>query len=450
MLFCTLGQTILLNAEYECLKRIEIAAKNTNLPIDIISKNGYYLDEEYYETTKRVKESDYEFMVSVHYDDIKFLDIFMYYTLWVPPEIAMRYDFYNQIKKNVLFNDDYIVHDLGGMSGHLKTLLWDTGRSLDGATSLTAAPPASCAKEPRLDDPYLFYCGINWEKLIGEQKRHSGVFDLFEEYPYIKIYGPESTWTGSKRYCGKIPFDGVSIINEINEAGIVLALSSDAHYRAGSATNRIYEGCAGGAVIISDTNPYIVNKFGDSVLYFDFDKKNPKKMYDQIVKHVTWIRENKEDALKLARRAQEIFLRDHAMEKQLLRLVENHEKRKEYVNSVLMGKDKNSVVLALLIIDSFKIDNNDVKLIENTIANINNQIERNINLIIACDEKNKDKICKIINSKLSDGNTVTVCLFNIYDEFENKWKTRGQIFTEVCKKYDHSYLMILSGNEGMF
>ena len=438
------------NAEYECLKRVEIAAKNNNIPIDIISKNGYLLDNEYFETKQRVKESDYEFMVSVHYDDIKFLDIFMYYTLWVPPEIAMRYDCYNQIKKNILFNDDYIVHDLGGMSGHLKTLLWDTGRSLDGASSLTAAPPASCAQEPRLDDPYLFYCGINWEKLIGEQKRHAGLFDLLEEYPHIKIYGPESTWTGSKRYCGTIPFDGVSIINEINKAGIVLALSSDAHYRAGSATNRIYEGCAGGAVIISDTNPYIINKFGDSVLYFDFDKRNPNKMYNQIIDHVDWVRKHREEAKKIAKKSQEIFLKDHAMERQLRRLIENHERRKQYVSSVLLSKDKKAVVLTLLIIDSFKIDADDVKLIENTIYNINNQIEKNINLVIACDEKNKDNIYKIVNNTILNGTSVNICPFAIYDEFENKWKTKGQIFTEVCKKYTHSYVMMLSGNEGMF
>lgn len=438
------------NAEYEVLKRIEIAAKNIKLDLDIISGNGFILDKEYFETKTKINEKDYLFMVSVHYDDIKKLDIFSYYTLWVPPEITMQYETYGIIKKNILSMDDFIIHDDGGMYGHLKTLLYDTERNIDNAQFLTASMPVSTLHKPILKNPRLFYCGINWEKLIGKKKgRHSELFKYFNKYEHIDIYGPKSTWKGNKKYKGTIPFDGVTILDKINEAGIVLALSSDAHWRAGSATNRIYEGCAGGAVIISDTNPFIIKHFGDSVLYFDYDTKHPEKMFSQIKKHVEWIRNNPEKAKKLAEKSQEIWLEQYSLEEQLKQLVNKHKEREDYVASILHAKNQNKKVLAILMMDTKLFDEVDKVIIKKAIKNIERQKYKNIILTIACDTKLKKDINNYIET-LQTNVDYKLYDFDIYDDFENKHITRGQMTNIIMKELPHDYLLFLLGNEYLF
>ena len=389
-------------------------------------------------------------MVSVHYDDIKMLDIFSYYTLWVPPEITMQYSAYSFIKKNIISMDDYIIHDDGGMYNHLKTLLYDTNRTIEGAQFLTASLPRSTAITPKLTNPRLFYCGINWEKLIGKKKaRHAELFKYFNKYEHIDIYGPKKTWQGCRKYKGTIPFDGVSILSKINEAGIVLALSSDAHWRAGSATNRIYEGCAGGAVIISDTNPFIVEHFGDSVLYFDYDKDHPDKMFKQIKDHVTWIRSNPEEAKKLAEKSQNIWLEKYALEEQLKTIVNRHPEREKLVSDILYAKSQDKNVLATLVLDTKLFNTDDKEILINTVKNVEKQIYKNIKLIIACDSKYVEEIKKTlinINTNLN----YQIKDYIIYDKFNNKLLTKGQILKDIIDTIQHDYWLPLLGNEGLF
>lgn len=437
------------NAEYEVLKRVELAAKNIGQKVDIISSNGYLLDSEYYETEQRVVEDNYEFMVSVHYDDIKKLDIFSYYTLWVPPEISLQYSVYPRIKKNIMSNDDYLIYDDGGQSDHLKTILMDSPRQLENCSELYATPPASAVIKPALKDPHLFYCGINWEKLIGAAPRHAGLFNLLEKVDWIDIFGPESTWKGCKRYKGKIPFDGVSMLQEINNSGVVLSISSDVHYRAGSVTNRVYEAAAGGAVIISDTNRFVKQMFGDSVLYFDFDKKNPEHMFNQIKEHMEWIRLHKEEAQKLAERSQQIFIEKLGQEKQLKTLIANHENRKKAVAEALYSKEPEKETLAVAFFDDLEWSDNTEKRLLNTIKNIGRQYEKNITLFLICNENLRTNIDEVLFSAKRKIN-VKCSYVKFYDDFENKNITRGQSLFTVLNQEKHDYLLLLTGTEYLF
>ena len=434
------------NAEYEFLKRREIAAKNIGQPLDIISSNGYILDDEYYETTQRVVENDYEFMVSVHYDDIKKLDIFSYYTLWVPPEISLQYSVYPQIKKNIISNDDFLIYDDGGQLNHLKTILLDSPRILDEHSELYATPPLSAVLKPNLKDPHLFYCGINWEKLIGAAPRHAELFKLLENEDWIDIFGPENTWKGCKRYKGKIPFDGISIIKEINKSGVALSISSNVHYRAASVTNRIYEAVAAGAVVISDTNPLVKKIFGDTVLYFDFDVEHPTHMFEQIKAHMQWIKKNKDKAQKMAEKAQEIFIKNLGLEQQLKAIINNHEKRKAAVASALYSRT-NGKTLVLTFFDEKKWTKNSSERLKNILKNVERQIEKNIDLVIVSNISLKEELLKITSNY---NYSIKTIFADFYDDFGNKIKTRGQALYEIINTYNHDFLMILHGTEYLF
>lgn len=453
------------NAEYEVLKRIEIAAKNLKIKLDIISSNGFLLDDEYYETKNKINEQDYEFMISVHYDDIKKLDIFSYYTLWVPPEITLQYEAYPRIKKNIISNDDYLIYDDGGQLDHLKTILIDSPRYLEGHSELYATPPLSSVLKPKLDDPCLFYCGINWEKLIGKKPRHAELFNMLTKTDWINIYGPHSTWNECNRYKNEIPFDGISIIKEINKCGVVLVISSLDHYRAGSVTNRIYEGVAGGAVIISDTNFWVKKIFGDSVLYFDFDINNPMNMFNQIKQHMNWIRKNKVDAKKLAEKAQKIFLEKLVLEKQLSNVISNHPNRLKKVAEALYSLNNKTKTLLVSFLDEKRWEISCKNTVINLIADLDNQIEDNVSLAICANKNFVTEIKEILKiycinissidkkvTAISKANkrTITIFLEEFYDKFFNKLLTRGQSLYKVISDIKHDYLMLLSGNEYIY
>ena len=71
----------------------------------------------------------------------------------------------------------------------------------------------------------LFYCGINWERLSDKKGRHDDMFEQLDQAGFMKLYGPRSfegkkLWDGFKSYRGEIPFDGISVIEKINDCGI--------------------------------------------------------------------------------------------------------------------------------------------------------------------------------------------------------------------------------------
>ena len=307
------------NAESEVILRMQTACNNIGANLFCITKEGFIVDENFSKTTQKFDVNTLDFLITMHYEDFKMLDCFTYHALWNPPKITLQYSLYPLYMKNIATNDDFLIYDKGGMSNHLKSILIDNPRNLDGASSLTASFSYTDAIEPELPkDIKLFYCGVNWERYIkNAESRHTGLFKLLDEQDNVNLYGPEHSWDGYNNYKGSIPFDGTTILKEIHKCGVGLALSSDYHYRAGAATNRIYEISAAGCITISDTNSFIMENFGDSVLYIDYDKKDYKKMYEQINNHLSWIKNNPEAALEKAKKAQEIFKTKFSLEKQL-------------------------------------------------------------------------------------------------------------------------------------
>jgi hypothetical protein len=438
------------SGESEVIFRLVIAAKNISIDVDILSKDGFVLDSNLCKTDRKGKDHEYLFQIVLHFDDTIEIDAFSYYTLWNPPEIMLRLPNYSSsIAKNITLVHDYLSYDNRKLKAHLETgFIGRTQCDLKDCSILAPSFPKTLVKTPKLvENPNIFYCGINWERFfIDENIRHENLFRTLDTLPYMRFYGSKEAWKNYKRYISNISFDGVSILDEINKCGICLALSSEAHWQAGWASNRVYEGAAAGAVIISDTNKFIMEHFGDSVLYINFDIKNPKHMFEQIKNHFEWIKTNPEKALNMARKAQKILIEKFSLEEQLENIISNHPKRLVKVKERLYSKEPEKETLVVAFIDRVEFGREQENWLKDILQDINRQEDKSVIFALACEEKLVTKI----KALLVNDSCVRIFSFKIFDDCKNKILTRCEMLFDVASKVKHDYLMIFTGNETIF
>lgn len=155
----------------------------------------------------------------------------------------------------------------------------------------------------------IIYAGVHWDG-----SRHGAVFRGLDGRVPLKLYGPPETWVGrGATYQGTLPFDGISIINAIRDAGIALCLHKAAHRKANCPTMRLFEAAAAGALIITDDFAFPRQWFRDSVLYVDAELPAPM-IVERIVSHVEWANKNPEAANRLAQRSNDLFRRCLSLE----------------------------------------------------------------------------------------------------------------------------------------
>lgn len=442
-------------AETELLARVTKASQNIDFKCVMLSDFGQVLDDNQHETDEFVKGDQLDYVMTTHYESHKSVDSYYYHLLWNPPDIPLNTPYYDgKVLNNYIMNDDYLIYDFGGMSNHLKSILINKPRTIEGSSTFVGSFPKSVVMEPNLNEPKLFYCGMNWEKALGNSNRHAGLFELLDKTGKVKFYGPDIVeswggirpWEGYNCYQHSIPFDGFSILKEINSCGICLAISSDAHRRAGAVTNRAYEACAAGAVIISDNNVFMEKYFGDSVLYVTYNKKNPQDTFNQIMEKYQWVVEHKEEALEMARKSQNIFVNKFCMEKGILDVTKRHYGRFKTIEGDLFAKKEEKVVLITQVLNTQNKDEIS-DLLQNTINNIQNQYYRNIILGIVCDyavEKAVSHYAELIPVNVS------VMGIHLFDEKGSRCITDGQAIRNLQQNITHDYFMNTKENETWF
>lgn len=444
-----------MSAESEVVTRIRKASLDLGLDCFALSNVGHILDENQKSTDEFIDPSQVDFVITTHYDSPKTIDAFYYHTLWNPPEIPLNLvDYPGRVTDNYLMNDDYLIYDLGGISNHLRSILINRPRTLEGASCLLPSFPASAMLEPKLDKPMLFYCGMNWEKIVHKTNRHQGLFEMLDETGCVKFFGPDKNpawgglapWEGYKSYQYSIPFDGFSILKEINECGIVLVLSSDIHRKAGAATNRTYEACAGGAVIISDNNPFMEYYFKDAAIFIDYNKDNAQDTFEQIMEKYQWIKENPEEARELARRAQNIFREKFTLDKLLTDLFANHNQRAAIIAKDMFALDKKGNVLVTFVVNSEE-PAEAKQHIDLIVSNIKNQLYKNITLAIACDQAIVEEVKGFCSSVPLKINIVPMAL---YDNKGSRCMTDGRAIANLQKMFQHDFFVNAFINESWF
>lgn len=444
------------SAEFEVIARTISAAEDAGMECVPLSNFSQILDRKTQLTTDRFADADeLDFVISTHYETHKTLDLFYYHTLWNPPEIPLNLsDYDTRITNNYMMNDDFLIYDDGGMADHLRCILMDKPRTLEGASSLTASFPERCMLKPRLDNPKMFYCGMNWECVVSNSNRHQGLFKLLDETGKVKFFGPDKVkewggrrpWAGYKCYQYSIPFDGFSILKEINDCGICLVLSSDIHRRAGAATNRTYEACAAGAVMISDDNPFMLKYFKDAALFIQYNKRDPQDTFCQLMEKYEWVVSHKEEALKLAQRAQQIFREHFTMDGQLRKIARNHADRVRVIQRDLFAqseKDRVAVGYVLGTLDSKEVR----RRMDQVLENIRRQRYRNIVLLVAADEKIAREVQKLCDARLS---TAMVFPMPLFDFKKSRSLTNCQALEAMYGQVQHDLFINTKETEHWF
>lgn len=444
------------SAEAEVLHRMRVAADDIGLGYIMLDNFSHVLDAETQKATEEyVDPEKLEFVITTHYDSEKTADAFYYHTLWNPPEIPLNLgDYDTRVTNNYLMNDDYLIYDFGGMSNHLRGILLNKPRTIEGASRLTASFPESKILSPKLDDPKLFYCGMNWEKVVSNSNRHEGLFKLLDQTGKVKFFGPDKVaawgglrpWGGYKCYQYSIPFDGFSILKEINDCGICLVLSSDIHRRAGAATNRTYEACAAGAVIISDDNEFMQHYFKDAALFIEYNKNNPQDTFDQIMDKYQWIIAHKEEALGLARRAQQIFKENFALDHQFLEIANRHYGRANVIAEDLFAKDEEEKVLVSYVVNTLDIEEAKEQCLK-VIKNIRNQYYSNIVLGLVCDHRIKEELSEYIEKHIYAFELISM---DLYDNKGCRQYTDGQAIGILREVIPHDYWINMWSHEIWF
>ena len=444
-----------MSAESEVITRMRRGAEENGINLVALDNFAHILDEKQKMTQKFVDSEDLDFVITTHYETPKIIDAFAYHTVWNPPEIPMNLDYYTErVTDQYVMNDDFLIYDFGGMSNHLRSMLMCKPRTLEGASMLTASFPASAMLEPKLDNPVMFYCGMNWESVNGIASRHGGLFQLLDRTKKVKFFGPEKVeawggirpWEGYECYQHSIPFDGFSIVREINECGVCLVLSSDIHRRAGSATNRLYEACAAGAVMISDENEFMLRYFGDAALFINYNKNDPEDTFHQLMEKYEWIVTHPEEALKIARRAQKVFRERFSLDAQLLRIIERHPLRFDQIKQDLFAKDESKTVLTTFVLNTRKEEEIGNKL-STVISNIRKQYYPNIELGIACDTAVYDAVRAYCEQNCLFATPVSM---KLYDGKGARAMTDGQAIRTLQKAIAHDYFIMTNEAEIWF
>jgi hypothetical protein len=314
-------------AEDECIARLKIAASAIGVECVEVNHDGTFI------SNPEIVASDenVDFVIHLHFDTPKLYDAFSFVALWNPMKFYQEWG-YARCSRNLTTHDDFISCSSFAADDHVRRMIRGFGSHLSPRFKLYHST-ADILHPPSLGDGKLAYAGINWDALKAGKSRHQEVLRRLDGTGLLRIFGPKifmgvQVWAGYESYVREVPFDGVSMVNEISNAGIALVLSSQAHKEAGLMSNRLFESVAAGALVICDENPFARRHFGDCLLYID-SRASVDQIVTDITAHLAWAKSNPDLALAMIERSQAIFRQGFSLIQNLSALYEGLLERKE-------------------------------------------------------------------------------------------------------------------------
>tara|TARA_Y100000389_G_scaffold115772_2_gene112933 strand:+ start:2255 stop:4258 length:2004 start_codon:yes stop_codon:yes gene_type:complete len=300
--------------------------------------------------------------------------------------------------------------------------------------------------KPKLDEPKLIYFGNNWEVKSGntfgkKTPRFKSLFKtLAKKLNDFELYGDPDGWSWVNRneiIKGKVSFDNPNTLLDIyNQKGVGLALSSHEFYSEDLANNRIYEIVSSGAICIADDLPFYKDTFGDSLLYIT--SRDEKEMSKQIIKHLEWIKNNKELALAKSKKAHEIFCSKLCSERMLEQLIAFHyeiQEKNYYTKSFTSNYLSSESPLVSVIVRS---GGRAQEMVARTLDSIKNQSYKNIELVFILYKENQELEDLALSYKNDFSNIiVTQASSNI----------RSTVMFEGIKKANGDYVALLDDDD---
>ena len=313
-------------AEDECIARLKIAASGLGIECIEIHADGRLIEDQ----KKTISKNDVDFVLHLHYDTPKLYDAFSFVALWNPTQFYHEWG-YARTTRNLLTHDDFVSCSSQAADDHVSRLIRRVTTHLPPLFNLYHSV-ADVVYPPSIGDGKLIYTGINWEALGTGKSRHQQLLRLLDKSNCLRIFGPSifqgiKVWDGYDSYVREIPFDGVSMVDEISRAGVALVLSSQAHKDSELMSNRLFESVAAGALVICDENKFAKKFFGDCLLYVD-TRCSVDEVFNTIQSHLAWAKKNPEKALKMVAKSQEIFRDKFALRKNLSDLYQGLSERK--------------------------------------------------------------------------------------------------------------------------
>lgn len=328
-------------AEDECIARLKIAAEAIGAECIEISADGYRLDQ----PEIKISQKSVDFVIHLHYDTPKNYDAFSFVALWNPINFFLEWG-YARTSRNLTTHDDFLSCSSDAADHHVARMVRGTSTRLPPKFQLYHST-ADIVHPPSLGDGKLLYVGINWEAISGGKSRHQEVLKNLDKSGFLRIFGPYifqgvQVWAGYESYVREVPFDGISLINEISKAGIALVLSSQSHKEAALMSNRLFESIAAGALVICDENPFAKKFFGDTLLYID-SRCSPEEIVTDIKRHMAWAQNNPAQALEMIAKAQAIFREKFNLIKNLSDIYSGLQQRKHELAHLRQGQAENNV-----------------------------------------------------------------------------------------------------------
>lgn len=437
-------------AEDEVIERLKIAARSLDIECLAVDSFARLLHPPHTQLT----QDDVDFVLSLHFETPKQFDIFSFVTLWNP--LLFYHDRgYRKYTRHLLTHDDFLSCASASGDDHvLRHISNDPKRA--GPHFRFYPTLSGPILEPALGQRKIFYAGINWERMNNGPGRHDGLLSLLDRTGDLQIYGPKifggvDVWEGYKSYVGPVPFDGVSIVRLIHQAGISLVLSSPAHRQAEMMSCRIFESAAAGAVIICDENPFARRHFGDSLLYIDAQLP-PEEAYGQVRSHFEWIRSEPAKALRMAKQAQEIFREKFRLDTYLERIYRELPERKKKLHGLYTPKRTEENLCVVFLMPEFRID-----LLERHIATCLAQEDVAIRSVVAMDDRDAEVFGPRVRSLIAKSSApLDIVPIHFLERRANgslkRMRTAGEVLIEVLDNLPKGVdcVCIVAPNERLF
>lgn len=446
------------SAEKEIVDRLIKASSNIGIECVLANRFGFILDVDYNTTHLKIEDdSSILFALHTHFDTAKWDDTFSFFTMWNPVALLFAWNNFAYHTFTYLTYDDYLSSDSQHPISHLNYLLHKVDRNFDNSIHLFPTSNQNTLKKPDLmqSRKKLFYAGTAWEKSAGTPVRHENLFKKLEQAGVLEIYGPKlanglEPWKGYSSYVGEIPFDGHSIFQKINECGIVLALSSLEHQKAGVMSNRIFEAAIGGAIIITERNDFTSKYFSDAVLMVD-NSGDWFTTAEQIIQHCYWVKNNIEIAQQMAIKSQEICLNTFMMEAHLSNLFDKLEDRKTNLASQVYSQNQQEQIDVIVRWDKFSLQE-----FAQTLFQLKRQIYTNLRIIFIIDTALVQSAQNIIDQILENKFEYIIHSMKIFNSDEIRYSslhriaTTGQMLQAAIQYIKNDYIAFIKSNDIWF
>ncbi len=436
-------------AEDEVIERLKVAAKLLDLECLVVDPFARLIHPPHTQLT----QDDVDFVISLHFEAPKQFDIFSFVTLWNPLQFYHEWG-YRKFTRNLLTHDDFLSCDSVSGDDHVMRPI-SNGPPRERPLFRFYPTLSGPLLEPTLGDKKLFYVGMNWEKSSKQPGRHDGLLGLLDQCGDLRIYGPKvyggvEIWKDFQSYVGSIPFDGVSVVRLINQAGISLVLSSRAHAQTEMMSSRIFESSAAGAVIICNENPFARRHFGDSLLYIDTTLP-PQETYDQVRSHLAWIKSEPAKALELARRSQSIFRENFRLDTCLETIYAGLSARQTQLARAYVPKRPEEKICVVFLMPEFHSE-----ILEQHIASCLAQKNVAIRGIVAMDARDAELFGPRVDCRLSASQTPLEIAPVHFTERRSDGSVRGRrplgetLFEVLRSLVEEDYVCVVAPNERLF